>query len=103
MTGVGVQPGCMNNLYGRGTPGVGQSVPRIDLTWGAQTGATSYNVLRGTATGGPYVLIGNTASVAFSDRTGLTNGSTYYYVVQPFLGTVEMCQSNQEAVTIPNR
>jgi len=53
--------------------------------------------------GGPYTLIGSTTTPVFSDRTGLTNGSTYYYVVQPLNGTTEVCQSNQEPVTIPNR
>lgn len=93
---------CISNLYGRGTPGHGALTPRIDLTWGAQSGASSYNVLRGTANGGPYTLIGNTASTAYSDRGGsLTNGDTYYYVVQPLEGATEVCQSNQEPVTIP--
>ena len=94
---------CISNLYGRGTPGSGRSAARIDLSWGAQTGATSYDVLRGTADGGPYTKIGNTVTPVFSDRTGLTNGSTYYYVVQPLNGTSDICQSNQEPVTIPIR
>jgi len=93
---------CVSNLYGRGTPGHGAITPRIDLTWGAQTGATSYNVLRGTANGGPYTLIGNTVSTAYSDKGAwLTNGDTYYYVLQPLEGETEVCQSNQEPVTIP--
>lgn len=95
---------CVSNLYGRGTPGSGRTTARIDLSWGAQTGATSYNVLRGTANGGPYTLIGNTVTPVFSDRSAsLVNGSTYYYVVQPLQGQTEICQSNQETVTIPNR
>jgi hypothetical protein len=94
---------CVNNLYGRGTPGSSRIAPRIDLSWGAQTGATSYDVKRSTSLGGTYTLIGNTASPAFSDRSGLANGSTYYYVVDPVQGSTEVCQSNQEPVAIPNR
>jgi hypothetical protein len=92
---------CISNLYGRGTPGARGIQPRIDLTWGAQTNATSYNVLIGTASGGPYTQIGNTVSTAFSDRTGLANGGTYYFVVQPLQGGTEICQSNERKVTIP--
>jgi hypothetical protein len=91
---------CISNLYGRGTPGGGKIAPRVDLTWSAETGATSYNVLRGTVSGS-YTLIGNTTSAAFSDRTGLTNGDTYFYVVDPLAGTTEICQSNQATVTVP--
>jgi len=93
---------CISNLYGRGTPGHGALTPRIDLTWGAQSGATSYDVLRGTANGGPYTLVANTVSTAYSDKgSWLANGDTYYYVVQPLEGSTEVCQSNQEPVTIP--
>jgi hypothetical protein len=53
------------------------------LTWQAGGGATSYTVSRGTASGGPYTKVGTVTSPAptsFKD-TGLTNGTTYYYVV----------------------
>jgi hypothetical protein len=92
---------CVSNLYGRGTPGGPGHAARVDLTWSAQADATSYDVLRGTTNGGPYTLLGNTTAAAYSDRTGLTGGDTYYYVVQPLTGTTEICQSNQATVTIP--
>jgi hypothetical protein len=93
---------CINNLYGRGTPGNVLAKPRVDLTWSAQTNATSYNVLRGTVSGGPYTLVGTSTIDSFSDRTaGLVNGGTYYYVAQPVNGTQEICQSNEEKVVIP--
>jgi hypothetical protein len=92
---------CISNLYGRGTPGGPGHLARVDLTWSAQASATSYNVLRGTASGGPYTLLGNTTSAAYSDTSGLVSGDTYYYVVQPLTGTTEICQSNQATVTIP--
>lgn len=92
---------CISNLYGRGTPGGPGHPPRVDLTWSAQSGATSYNLLVSTTNGGPYTLVGNTTSSAFSDRSGLTAGTTYYFVVDPLNGTTEICQSNQATVTIP--
>ncbi len=95
---------CVNNLVGRGTPGSGGSAPRIDLTWSAQTSASGYNILRSSTNGTGYTLVGTSTGTAFSDRTaGLTNGGTFYYVVQPLNGTAEICQSNQATVKVPTR
>ena len=54
----------------------------VFLTWQAAGGATSYIVGRGTVSGS-YTAVGTVTSPAptnFKD-TGLTNGTTYYYVV----------------------
>src|SRR5262249_62280267 len=52
------------------------------LSWAASPGAVSYNLYRGTSSGGegstPYRS--GLTSPAFTD-TGLTNGATYYYQV----------------------
>jgi hypothetical protein len=91
---------CVKNLNGRGTPsGVGSA--QITLGWTAQSNANGYAVLRGTSNGGPYTQVGTTTTTVYNDRTGLTNGNTYYYVVQPLQGTTEICQSNQATITIP--
>lgn len=91
---------CIKNLAGRGTPsGVGSA--QITLTWTAQSQATGYAISRGTANGGPYTQVGTSTSTVYNDRSGLKNGSTYYYVVQPIQGTTEICTSNQATVTIP--
>ncbi len=50
------------------------------LTWNSVPGATSYNLKRATATGGPYLTLTNTTSRAYND-SGLTGGQTYHYVV----------------------
>ena len=55
----------------------------VTLTWQAGGGATSYTVSRGTVNGGPYTSVGTVNSPAptsFKDK-GLTDGTTYYYVV----------------------
>ncbi len=92
---------CVNNLGGRGTPS-GRAAARIDLTWTGIPNTASYNVLRGATNGGPYSLVGNSTSTAYSDRTGLANSNTYYYVLQPLNSNGgEICQSNQATVPIP--
>jgi len=55
----------------------------VTLTWNASGGATSYAVKRATVSGGPYTPIGSVTSPAPPSYTdsGLTNGTTYYYVV----------------------
>ncbi len=53
---------------------------QVTLSWSAVSGATSYNVKRATATGGPYATVAAVTTTTYTD-TGLTNGTTYYYVV----------------------
>jgi fibronectin type 3 domain-containing protein len=52
----------------------------VGLTWTLSAGASSYQVKRATVSGGPYTLIGSPISASYID-TGLTNGTTYYYVI----------------------
>jgi fibronectin type 3 domain-containing protein len=59
------------------TPGIAQ----VSLTWSAVSGATGYTVKRATVSGGSYAVVASDlASPSYTD-TGLTNGTTYYYVV----------------------
>lgn len=53
---------------------------QIDLSWQPALGASTYNVKRGTAMGGPYSTIANVSVTTFSDMM-VTNGNPYYYVV----------------------
>jgi len=53
---------------------------QVGLSWNASTGATSYHVKRSMTTGGPYTQVAAPTTNSYSD-TGLTNGTTYYYVV----------------------
>jgi fibronectin type 3 domain-containing protein len=60
------------------TPGVGQ----IALSWAASTGATSYDIFRGTSPGkegtSPYL----TSSTTTDTDTAVSTGTTYYYTVE---------------------
>jgi hypothetical protein len=52
----------------------------VALRWNVVSGATSYNVKRATASGGPYAYIANVNGTGYTD-TGVTSGATSYYVV----------------------
>ena len=93
---------CVSDLGGKGTAG-GRAPARVDLTWTPMTNVDHYNVLRGTANGGPYSLIGSSTTPAYSDRSGLSDKNTFYYVLQPIAvgGTSAVCQSNQAAILVP--
>jgi fibronectin type 3 domain-containing protein len=56
---------------------------QVALSWTPSSFATSYNVKRATASSGPYTVIGTTTAptVTYSDASGLSNGTVYYYVV----------------------
>jgi DNA-binding beta-propeller fold protein YncE len=53
----------------------------VALTWNPVSGADDYRVRRATTSGGPYAVVAfNVAATSFVDN-GVTNGTTYYYVV----------------------
>lgn len=58
------------------TPGDAQ----VSLSWPASVGATSYDMKRATVSGGPYTTVACATTTSYTD-TGLTGGTTYYYVV----------------------
>jgi Disintegrin./Fibronectin type III domain. len=78
---VSALPACIPpTVPGRptATPGDGQ----VTLSWPASTGgASSYQVLRSTTSGGPYAILTSPTGTGFTD-TGLTDGTTYFYVVK---------------------
>ena len=71
---------------------------QASLTWTASSGATSYNVKRATASGGPYATVASPAATTYAD-TSLTNGTAYYYVVTAVGATGESGNSNQASAT----
>jgi len=70
----------------------------VALTWASSSGATSYHVKRATISGGPYTQLAAPNSTAYSD-TGLTNGTTYYYVVSALDAAGESANSTQAGAT----
>jgi large repetitive protein len=73
---------------------------QITLTWNASTGATSYNVFRGTTTGGESAaaIAQNLTALTFTDTT-VTNGTTYFYKVSASNSAGVSAQSNEASAT----
>ncbi|HKQ73186.1 MAG TPA: fibronectin type III domain-containing protein, partial [Blastocatellia bacterium] len=72
---------------------------QVSLTWNASTGATSYNVKRSTTSGGPYTTIATGVTATNFTNTGLTNGTTYFFVVSAVNSAGESPNSNQATAT----
>ncbi|HET6385283.1 MAG TPA: hypothetical protein VFJ58_17970, partial [Armatimonadota bacterium] len=73
----------------------------VILNWSATPGATSYNVKRGTVTGGPYTTISSGQNATTYTDSGVINGNTYYYVVTSNYSTGESPNSNEVKVDVP--
>ncbi len=80
-------------------PNVVNKSNEVDLSWNSASGATTYNVKRGTVSGGPYTTIANVATNTYTD-TNVSNGSPYYYVVSSVGATKESANS-PEAFGVP--
>ena len=77
------------------TAGVGQ----VGLSWTGATGATSYDIYRALASGGPYTSpLASTTGTSYTD-TNVTNGTTYYYVVRAVNGAGSSGNSNEANAT----
>ena len=86
-------PAAPGNLVA--TPGSGWA----RLTWDAAAGATGYTVYRGSAVGGPYLFAGFTPTTAY-EESGLSNGTTYYYVVAAQNGKGEGAFSSERSAAV---
>jgi len=71
---------------------------QVVLSWNASAGATSYDVLRSTTSGGPYATVATPTGTNYTD-TGLTNGTTYYYVVSASNAAGTSANSSQVSAT----
>jgi len=72
---------------------------RVTLTWSGASGATSFNVKRSAAAGGPYTPIAANIKPRTYADTNVVNGTTYYYVVSATNGAGESGDSNEAAAT----
>ena len=71
---------------------------KVSLTWSASSGATSYNVKRALVSGGPYTTIAAVTATSYTN-SGLTGGTTYYYVVSAVNAAGESANSSQASAT----
>jgi fibronectin type 3 domain-containing protein len=71
---------------------------QVSLTWTASAGATSYHAKRSTTSGGPYTQVAVPATASDTD-TGLSNGTTYYYVVSALNAAGESANSAEVSAT----
>ena len=71
---------------------------RVTLSWNAVSGATSYKVYRGTASGSTNLLQSGVTTSTFLD-TGVTNGTTYFYTVSAVNGVGESPRSQEVSAT----
>ena len=96
---MGTMPSVAQGAPPLGVTGMAQD-GRVELSWQAAAGATSYNVYRGTsptAINTPVSLTGVpppplSAPASFGDGTA-ANGTTYYYAVRAVVGGVESANS----------
>ncbi|HLP76915.1 MAG TPA: carbohydrate-binding protein, partial [Candidatus Paceibacterota bacterium] len=83
-----------------GLSATANSATQISLTWNAVSGATSYNIKRSTASGGPYTMVATNIAVANYTDT-VTSGIKYYYVVSAVTGGTEGPDSLEASVNPP--
>ena len=92
--GVVAEP-PIDDLFARAKDG------KLDLVWTPVAAATGYDVYRSTTPGGPYDLIASNHQCDYCVYAdfGLTNGTTYHYVVVWRIGGVESEASNEASAT----
>ncbi len=72
---------------------------QIALSWDTAYGATSYNVKRGTLSGGPYTTIATVTTNSYTDAA-VVNGNSYYYVISA-KGATKESGNSPEAFGVP--
>jgi alpha-L-arabinofuranosidase len=75
------------------------STSQINLSWSASVGATNYTVKRATGSGGPFTVIATGVEATSYGDSGLSAGTTYYYVVSAVNSTGESANSAQAGAT----
>jgi phospholipase C len=73
---------------------------QVALTWTALPNSMKFNVMRATQEGGPYTTIATVTTPSYTD-TGLTDGSSYYYVVRTHYRDGGHSENSHEAVGTP--
>jgi hypothetical protein len=92
-----VAPAAPTGLSAADVPADGGGAIALNWTVSSSADVTQQRVYRSTTSGGPYTLVttvANNTTTTYTD-TGLTNGTTYYYVLRAFDGTQESANSAQ--------
>lgn len=72
---------------------------QVGLAWSSVPGATSYSIKSATTSGGPYATVASGIAATNHTDIGLSNGTTYYYVVAAVNGGGESAVSNEASAT----
>ena len=75
---------------------------KIQLTWvqSNSPNVTQNRIYRSTTSGGPYSAVATIPAATSYNNSGLTSGTTYYYVVTAInSGGLESAASNQASAT----
>jgi fibronectin type 3 domain-containing protein len=79
------------------SPAVGGNT-QVVLSWSSVIGAATYNIYRGTTSGGEVLVQTGVTALTYTD-TGLTNGTTYYYEITAVFGAIKSPLSNEQNAT----
>jgi fibronectin type 3 domain-containing protein len=98
-----MQMAAFRTSAGTSAPPPSKHTVSIDWDPSPSTGVAYYNVYRGTASGGPYNLLGrNITATSYTDST-VQLGATYFYVTTAVdANRVESVYSNEFPAVIPS-
>ena len=71
---------------------ISSSYNSVQVSWGAVTGVSGYEIWRSTTSTGTYTQAGSTGITVSYNNTGLTNNTTYYFKVRAYtlVGTTKV-------------
>jgi fibronectin type 3 domain-containing protein len=97
----GLAQGLQGNVIISGNAVVPATGHSVTLTWASSAGAASYNIYRGTTSGGPYLKVGSAVSGTTYADVEITHDQTIYYVITAVNGDNESGYSTEVSALIP--
>ena len=89
-----------DNVIFLATPAFVTGTGRVTLSWLPSPGADSYQVQRSTVSGSNYATVATLSGTSSYTDTGLTNGTTYYYVITA-IGDQGMSATSPQIAAVP--